>query len=123
MVALAAATPSCGLTNPSESLAGNWSANHGGKFGFIGLVLEQSGDEITGTACATDSGITLYRNVPVRGEYPRVQFDVAGAYTEPCCAQLAGVRFSGRRDSTRDIVGVYGNTDVRFRRSQSRVCP
>lgn len=123
MVVLAAVSSTCGLIGPDESLAGNWSANYGGKFGFIGLVLEQSGDEITGTACATNSGTLLFKNVPVRGEFPNVQFDVTGSYTEPCCSSLAGTRFSGRRDSTKDIVGVYQVTDVRFRRTDSRVCP
>jgi hypothetical protein len=114
IVALAIANSTCGLIGPSVSLAGNWSANYGGKFGFLGIVLDQSGDEITGTACYTNAGQLLYEQVPVRGDYPHVRFDVANG---------SGARFSGRRDSTGDIVGVYQNTDVRFRRSDFPVCP
>lgn len=123
IVALGFAHATCAFTGPSESLAGSWSANYGGKFGFLGIVLEQTGDEITGNACYSYAGTLLYQNVPVRGEYPHVRFDVAGSYTEPCCAAVTGARFTGRRDSTGDIVGVYQNTDVRFRRSDARVCP
>ena len=119
-VALSSST--CNLTGPSESLAGNWQANIGGKFGFIGISLQQTGDQISGTACRSDVNIVMFRNVPVRGEYPYVRFDVASSYLEPCCLVLTGDRFSGRRDSTGDIVGTYNNTDVRFTRTPELFC-
>jgi hypothetical protein len=122
IVALALAAGSCGITGPSDSLTGTWEANYGGKFGFLGIVLQQNGDQISGTACGSSSGLLLFRNVPVRGEYPRVLFDVSVGYTEPCCAQVAGSHFSGRRDSTGDIVGQFNGTDVRFRRTSNPIC-
>jgi hypothetical protein len=65
----------------------------------------------------------LYKNVPVIGDYPDLQFTVAAQYTEPCCAQVAGRVFKGRQDSTKDIVGNYGSFDLRFERSTASACP
>jgi hypothetical protein len=122
MAGVAFVSPACNFMGPSESLAGTWEANYGGKFGFLGIILEQSGDQITGIACGSNSGTTLFRNVPVRGEYPDVRFDVASTYVEPCCLSMTGSRFAGRRDSSGDIVGVFNNTDVRFRKTANPVC-
>ena len=95
----------------------------GDKFTFAYLSIEQRGDDVSGTACATAVGVgTLYRGVPIRGDAPHVQFDVASTYTMPCCAGATGTRFTGRRDSTGDIIGVYNNREVRFTRSDAAVC-
>ena len=93
-----------------------------GKSSFVGITLQQDGDDISGTACARSDGVLLYHGVPVRGDYPRVEFDVSSAQTQPCCTFLAGTHFSGRQDDTRDIVGRIGNVDVRFERSTTDVC-
>jgi len=115
---LVAAVSSCNLTGPSEPLSGNWRANVGDKFTFAYMSIEQRGDQISGTACASVTGIvTLYKGVPIRGDAPRVQYDDVATQT----------RFSGRRDSTGDIIGVYNdraytNRDVRFTRWPNAVC-
>lgn len=121
MVALAAAGAGCNLTGPSESLTGTWTASLG-KFSFVEMTLEQNGDDISGTACARSDGVLLYSGVPVRGDHPRVAFDVRATHTQPCCAHLAGTQFSGRQDSTEDIVGRLGSVDVRFERSDGGAC-
>ncbi|HJU41359.1 MAG TPA: hypothetical protein VJ691_01045 [Vicinamibacterales bacterium] len=102
-------------------MTGTWTASLG-NFSFVGLMLQQSGDEITGTACSRSDGVLLYHGVPVNGDYPRVAFTVPATHTQPCCALLAGTRFSGRQDSTGDIVGRLDNVDVRFERSTTDVC-
>lgn len=120
-VALLFAAAGCDLTGPSESLTGTWTASTG-KHAFITMRLEQTGDDITGTACARSDGFLLYHGVPVAGEDSRVAFTVPAGYTQPCCAHLVGTRFSGRQDSTGDIVGRLGNADIRFTRSTTDVC-
>lgn len=122
MAALALASATCNVTGPSGSLAGTWQANIGGKFGFVSIDLQQSGDQISGTACRSDANLVMFRNVPVRGDYPDVRFDVAASYLEPCCLVLTGDRFAGRRDSTGDIVGVYNDTEVRFKKTTNPLC-
>lgn len=121
MVALVLTSVGCNLTGPSESLTGTWTASLG-KFSFVGITLDQDGDEISGTACARSDGVLLYSGVPVRGEHPRISFEVASTNTQPCCAHIAGTRFSGRQDSTHDIVGRLGNVDIRFERSGTSAC-
>jgi hypothetical protein len=113
----------CGTsaTGPSESLAGNWTANHGGKNGSIGMVLQQNGDEISGFACATNTGITVFSNVPVRGNFPNVQFEVAASHVEPCCGSYVGNRFTGRGGAA-VILGVFRADQVRFETVEARVC-
>lgn len=112
----------CDVTGPSESLTGTWTASLG-KFSFVTMTLQQTGDdEITGTACARSDGFLLYHGVPVNGEDEHVQFTVTAGYTQPCCAHLVATHFSGRQDSTGDIVGRLGNVDVRFERSTNDVC-
>ena len=118
MAVLVVITSSCNLTGPSEPLTGNWRANVGDKFTFAYMSIEQRGDQISGTACASVTGVvTIYTGVPIRGDAPRVQFDDVETDT----------RFTGRRDSTGDIVGVYhdrayNNRDVRFPRWPNAVC-
>ena len=120
-VALVAASSGCGFTGPSEPLTGLWTASTG-KSSFITMQLQQTGDEITGTACSRSDGFLLYHGVPVHGEDERVEFTVPSGYTQPCCAHLVGTHFSGRQDSTGDIVGRLANIDIRFERSTNDVC-
>jgi hypothetical protein len=116
-VFLALLSAGCGLTGPSESLAGHWIARiqTAGFAVSIGMTLQQTGDDITGTACTASNGQVGYSGVAVTGEYPNVQFT---AVTPP-----PGVSFRGRQDSTEDIVGTYGTVDIRFQRSATSVCP
>lgn len=119
--ALVLAAAGCDVTGPSETLTGTWTASTGTS-SFIGMNLEQTGDEISGTACARSDGVLLYHRVPVAGEDSRVAFSVAANYTQPCCANLAGTRFSGRLDGSGHIVGRLGNVDIRFERSTTDTC-
>ena len=120
---LALSTIGCNLTGPEEDLNGDWIARSIGHSSQVGLTLRHIDDTITGTACAISDGVLLYRDVPVTGDYPDVQFTVAAGNTAPCCAQLAGTRFSGKQVDTKDIVGNYGTIDLRFERSTTSLCP
>ena len=108
-------------TSPSESLTGTWTAATG-KSSFVTMNLQQTDDEVTGTACARSDGFLLYHGVPVTGEDDDVAFTVPVGYTQPCCAHLIGTRFSGEQESSGDIVGRLGNIDIRFERSTNDVC-
>ena len=124
LVILAALTcPTCSPTGPSVNLSGHWIARSIGHSSQVGFTLMQSGDMITGKACAISDGVLLYKDAPVSGEYPNVQFTVAAAQTQPCCAQLAGTHFGGKQDGTKDIVGTYGTIDLRFERALTSLCP
>ena len=102
----------CGLTGPSEDLTGHWIARGAPLAAFVyGFTLQQSGDTISGTACAKANGVLSYSGVPVTGEYPNLQF------TAP-----PGQRFMGKQDGSKDIVGSYGSIDLRFERSQTSLC-
>ena len=126
IVALALAGACCNVNGPSESLTGHWMAIGIGHSSVFGLTLQQSDDEITGTACHSD-GIPIFSRASVTGEYPTVLVDVTAASLQPCCASMAGARFIGRQDGTNDIVGTYQTAtqriDLRFRRSDVPVCP
>jgi hypothetical protein len=110
---LALSTAGCNVFGPSSSVDGQWTGSLG-KFSFVCMNLQQDGDTITGTASAVSDGFLLYTNVPVRGEHPDVSFTVGAANTEACCQHMAGTTFSGKQDSTEDIVGRYGTGDIRF---------
>src|SRR5687768_9315077 len=112
VVLLAVFATGCDLTGPSRSIAGHWSANHGGHFGFVGMTLDQSGDAITGTACGISGGTLLYRNTPVTGDHPHLQFTVGTFDVRSCCVSMVGTRFSGRQESSGDIIGAIGAVDV-----------
>ena len=110
-VALIAST-NCGLwpTGPSRSLAGSW-RSPGGRASTFELSITQDGDTISGVACNTDSGFLLFRDAPVRGDYPDVSFTAPN-----------GATFSGRFEDDRDqIAGDYGSSTshraLRFSRS------
>src|SRR5688572_27137041 len=94
IAALALSGASCNLAGPSESVTGIWSASLGAT-SFVVMTLHQDDDDITGTACARSDGVLLYHGVPVRGDHPRVEFDVTSSQTQPCCVFLAGTHFSG----------------------------
>ena len=119
----ALSTIGCNLTGPDEDLNGIWIARSIGHSSQVGFTLRQIDDTITGTACAISDGVLLYSDVPVTGDYPDVQFTVTALNTAPCCGQLAGTRFSGKQDDTKDIVGNYGTIDLRFERSTTSLCP
>ena len=111
---LALSTAGCNVFGPSQSVDGQWSGSVGGKFSFVCMNLQQDGDTITGTAAAMSDGFLLYKDAPVRGDHPDVSFTVGAANTEACCQHMAGTTFSGKQDSTEDIVGRYGTADIRF---------
>ena len=110
---LALSTAGCNVFGPSQSVDGLWTGSLG-KFSFVCMNLQQNGDTITGTASAISDGFVLYKDAPVRGEHPDVSFTVGSANTEACCQHMAGTTFSGKQDSTEDIVGRYGSGDIRF---------
>ena len=122
-VLLTALSLGCNLTGPSGSVTGTWTASGIGHSSFIGLTLAQNGDEITGTACAISDGVLLYRNVPVTGDHPNLQFIVTVANVQDCCVALVGTRFSGRQESSGDIIGSYSTSDLRFKRADPSICP
>ena len=119
--ALGVMAAGCDVTSPSESLTGTWTASSG-QSSFITMNLQQTGDdEISGTACARTDGFLLYHGVPVTGEDDDVEFTVPVGYTQPCCAHMAGTRFSGH-ESSGEIVGRLASVDVRFARSTHDAC-
>ncbi|HUQ89881.1 MAG TPA: hypothetical protein VM096_20130 [Vicinamibacterales bacterium] len=122
ILVLALSTVGCGVTGPSESVEGHWIARSIGHSSQVGFTLHQTGDSISGTACAMSDGVLLYSGAPVFGDYPDVQFTVSRANAAPCCLQMAGTRFTGKQDSTKDIVGSYGAIDLRFQRSMTSLC-
>ncbi len=121
VVLLALSATGCNLFGPSRSVDGEWIGQLG-KFSFVCLTLRQDDDTITGTASAASDSFLLYRGVPVRGEHPDLSFTVGSVNTEPCCQHLVGTTFSGKQDSTEDIVGRYGTGDIRFERDDRNLC-
>lgn len=118
-VLVLASTTACGLLGPSESFEGEWTAP-AGKFYVIGLSLRQSGDTVSGVACASDSGVLLYRNAQVSGDHPSIRVVVTPSATAPCCAHLAGQTFTAEMEKRGEIVTPSG---VRFKRSSAPACP
>jgi hypothetical protein len=66
----------CGQPFPIDGvwLRGGISGDH---FGLVALRLTQQGDQIAGTACYTEDGHLIYRDVPVSGRYPSVTYSVS----------------------------------------------
>jgi hypothetical protein len=112
----------CNVTGPKENLSGYWVARSIGHSEVVGLMLLQNGDAITGTACSVSDGVLLYKDAPVFGDYPDVQFTVGASQTQPCCPNMAGAHFSGTHDSTKNIVGTYSRGDLRFERAITPAC-
>ena len=121
VVLLALSAAGCNVFGPSRSVDGEWIGELG-KFSFVCMTLQQDGDTITGTASAASDSFLLYRGVPVSGEHPDVNFTVAPVNVETCCQHMVGLTFSGKQDSTEDIVGRYGTGDIRFQRDDRNVC-
>ena len=119
---LALSAAGCSLFGPSDTLTCHWISNSGDRFTFAELDLQQNGDLITGTACESSAGRVFFSGVEVTGDYPNVQFTVPASQTQPCCASIAGSRFIGRQDGSKDIVGTYRNREIRFERSDRDVC-
>ena len=118
-LAAAVAASACGLTGPSKSVAGAWTARGIGHSGhFFDLSLTQSGDKVSGVVCSGDGGVLLFEGVPVSGELPTVTFVAPGA----------GVRrFAGKFEEDRDqIAGDLGfgtgHIPLRFVRSEGGKC-
>ena len=114
---LALMSAGCSLLGPSASFEGEWTAPAGKSY-TIGLSLRQSGDTITGVACATDT-VALYNNAPVTGDYPTIRVTVTAASTMPCCPHLAGQTFTAEMEKRGEIVTPTG---VRFKRSTGPAC-
>jgi hypothetical protein len=125
IVVLALCCAGCGITGPSDDLTGTWTARvlGPGTFEQYQMTIRQDDDTITGRACATSFNQLLYKDVPVTGGYPNLQFTVTASETQPCCSAIAGRAFKGKQDKTMDIVGSYGSIDLRFVRSETSVCP
>lgn len=104
----------CGLVGSDPSFDGEWTAQ-GGKTYSLGLSLHQSGDTISGTACAQDSGHVLYANAPVKGDYPSIRVTVTTESTD-CCPWLAGQTYSAKMEDRGEIVTPDG---IRFRRGSA----
>jgi hypothetical protein len=66
----------CGQPFPVDGvwLRGGISGDH---FGLVALRLTQQGNQIAGTACYTEDGHLIYRDVPVSGQYPSVTYSVS----------------------------------------------
>ena len=122
LVIVALAGIGCDVTGPSRNLSGHWVARSIGHAELVGFTLMQSGAAITGKACAMSEGVVLYKDAPVFGEYPDVQFTVGATNTQPCCPNMAGTHFSGKQDSTSNIVGAYSQSDLRFERALTPLC-
>lgn len=111
----AMAASACGLTGPSNSIAGSWRApgiGHNGQ--YFDMSLTQNGDKVSGVVCGSDSGFLLFEGVPVSGELPTVTFVSPGT----------GGQFAGKFEDDRDeIAGDLGfgssHIPLRFVRSES----
>jgi hypothetical protein len=121
VVVLALFATGCNVFGPSRSVDGEWIGELG-KSSFVCMTLTQDGDTITGTASAASDSFLLYRGVPVSGEHPDLNFTVTAVNTEACCQHMVGLTFSGKQDSTEDIVGRYGTGDIRFKLDDRNVC-
>lgn len=111
VLAVALSGLGCDIAGPKEDVSGHWVAQGAGHTLLFGFTLMQSGDLITGKACGSSQGTVFFRDVPVTGDYPDVQFTTA-----------SGDRFSGKQDGTKDIVGTYANGDLRFKRAIMPLC-
>jgi hypothetical protein len=85
------------------------------------LSLEQSGDNITGTACHIQSGgRVVYTVAPVSGRYPNVMFVVteASGCNQPLCEGVLGTRWTGTVDGSGEIISMTstGPDGLRFKR-------
>jgi hypothetical protein len=114
-LAAALAASACGLlTGPYKSIAGDWRAPGIGHSGhYFDLSLTQSGDEVSGVACSSESGFLLFEGARVSGELPTVTFVVPST----------GARFAGKFEEDRDqIAGDLGfgsgHIPLRFVRSE-----
>jgi hypothetical protein len=121
VAALVSTAAGCNLLGPEPSYEGEWTAPGPGHSGYyLGLSLRQSGDTVTGVACALDSGITLYSNAVVRGDYPDIRVEVTPGSVSPCCAHLVGQTYTATMEDRGEIVGPSG---LRFTRASQRACP
>ncbi len=108
----------CGTTvrDVSGAWAGNDPHQHSTAFEYVGLVLQQNGPTLTGTACFSDSGVEIFSGVPVQGAYPDVMFTVQAANVRPCCMQFVGATFHGSFNEAGTVLtGHFGqSTAVEF---------
>jgi hypothetical protein len=97
---------------------GGVSGDHSGNY-FLNIVTD--GQAISGRACRISGTEIIFRDAPVRGEYPLLEFVVAAGTVHPCCQHLVGVPFAGRVTRDETIVGDFGpangvTTAITFRR-------
>ena len=78
-----------------RSVSGSWTAPYGGHLAYIELLLRQDGSMLTGTACRSDSGVLIFGQTPVAGNYPDLAFTVQAADVQPWCTTWAGTTFRG----------------------------
>ena len=78
-----------------RSVSGAWTTPYGGHLAYIELLLQQDGSMLSGKACRSDSGVLIFSQTPVLGDYPDLAFTVVAADVQPCCASWAGTTFRG----------------------------
>ena len=118
---LALMSAGCNLLGPSASFEGEWSAQGPGHSSYFGMSLRQTGDTITGVACAYESGVRLYSNAPVTGEHPNFRVVVTLEAANPCCPWFVGQSFTGKIEDRGEIV--VPASGLRFRRAEAAACP
>jgi hypothetical protein len=107
------------LLGPEPSFEGEWSARGPGHSSYFGLSLRQSGDRVSGVACAYESGVRLYSGAPVTGDYPRFRVVVTADAANPCCPWFVGQTFAGEMEDRGEIV----SDPLRFHRTDAPACP
>jgi hypothetical protein len=114
-ILLALSAAGCNIFGPSEDLTGVWTASvlTLGTNDRYTMTLQQDGDTITGIACAKSFNLILFQDVPVYGEYPKLQFTVTATQRV----------FAGRHEGSKEIVGNFGTYSLRFQRTQATICP
>jgi hypothetical protein len=108
---------SCGSTQPRIDVAGVWEAKAPfSRFNYYYLNLMPDGNEIRGTACHFDDPVVMFRDVPVSGVYPSVEFTVTVMAIDGPLVQ----RFVGRVTQYGNVLGTlssqYGAENLVFTR-------
>jgi len=122
-VVAAALSAACGVSGPTESMTGAW-ATREDKVSPTHLNLQQDGDTITGTACYYATGFLRFRLAPAGGTYPYVTYVITDTTVcnGPNCAEIIGHSWSGRLDTSGEIVSTR-NDSLRFMRVANTPAP